>query len=125
MSIPSRLAFLAALLSLPHAVFGVELSASTRIASVLIRDDFGFVRIEVEPNIPPGSCASGGFVDIRYDSPDRTAAEQQELLNMINLALIGRRLVRLYLLEPTDPDPCSSFEGGTSFRVAIGLIVQN
>jgi hypothetical protein len=120
-----RAGLLVILLCSSHDLLAVTLSGTTRIEAVVVHDDLGIVRLEVEPNvaITNSGCASGTHVDIRLDAANRTASEQQVLLNLINMAFIGRRNVRLYLLDATDPNPCSTVGTSNSIRVAVGIQV--
>ena len=102
------------------------LSAPTRIQSVAVLEDNNLLRLEVlisNPPSNPASCANDVLVDIRLDSPDRSETAQRELLNLVNLAFVTRRFVRLYFLDQDDPDNCSTAGTSSSIRVAVGVQV--
>jgi len=119
-----RIALLALVLSCPASLLAAELSAPTRIESVIVRDDLGVVRLEVLVSNPvsnPANCSNDTYIDIRLDAPNRSAVEQRELLNLINLSFVTRRAVRFYLLDANDPDNCSTVAATSTIRVAVGI----
>jgi hypothetical protein len=124
MKILFRVGLLVIFLVSPQAGSAVTLSGTVRIQSVLVQDDLGIVRLAVTPSVPLGGCVAGTHVDIRLDAANRSATEQQVLLNLINLAFIGSRNVRIYLLEAADDSQhCSSVGTSTPLRVGVGIIV--
>lgn len=102
-------------------------SPTTRIESVVVLDGLNIVRVEVLPNNPlfnPANCANGSFIDIQLDAPGRSAEEQRQMLNALNMAFITRRQVAFAILDnPADPASCSTAGTGSSIRIATGVRV--
>lgn len=124
MNLHSKFILSALLLGISSASFAIELSNPTRIESVSVRDDLGVVRLEVlvsNPPSNPANCTNDTFIDIRLDAPNRSATEQRELLNLINLSFVTRRVVRFFLLDANDPDNCSDVGTSSTIRVAVGI----
>jgi len=119
-----QVVLLAAACAYPAVLPAVELSHPTRIESVSVLDNLGVVRLEVLVSNPvsnPANCSNGTFIDVRLDAPNRSAVEQRELLNLINLSFVTRRAVRFFLLDANDPDNCSDVGTSSTIRVAVGI----
>ncbi len=121
-----KLVFICVASSIVLPLYGAELSNPTRIENVTILDDLGIIRLQVLASNPvsnPANCQNSTHVDIRLDAPDRTETAQRELLNLVNLAFVSRKSVKLYLLDAMDPDPCSDVGTSSTIRVAAGIQV--
>lgn len=103
-------------------------SPTTRINSVLVTDSLNIVRLEVLRNDPvfnPAGCLHLDHIDIQLDAKDRSAEEQRQMLNAVNMAFITRRPVSFYVLDDaTNPASCSTVGTSGSIRIAVGVDVR-
>lgn len=122
------LALIGTLLLLAGAARAASWSPNTRIENVQVMDGVGIVRLLVLRNNPvfnPAGCADLDYIDILLDAPDRSAAEQRQMLNAVNMAFIARRQVAFLILDDAgDPASCSSSGTSSSIRIATGVRVS-
>lgn len=99
-------------------------SSNTRILSVIALESYDIVRIETDTSalVNPAGCVSGpSFVDVQLDTGGRSAEEQRQILNAINMAFMTGRNVRLLIRD----DMCSTAATSSNLRVAVGVRVFN
>ena len=90
---------------------GAPLSTQvTRIPSLIALEGNDVLRIQVQPAFTdnPAGCDLVDVVDLQLDVPGRSAEEQRQMLNAINLAFMTGRNVKFYVRD----DLCSTV--GTS-----------
>jgi len=124
----SRLAYRAVLFALALsfssvAAAGSALSPITRIVSVVSLEGLDVLRIGIQSfGLNPAGCDSGvDVIDVQLDVPGRSAEEQRQLLNAVNLAFMTRRNIRFYIRD----DLCSTAGTSSRLRVAVGVQVLN
>lgn len=102
---------------------GSQLSPVTRIVSLFAVDGSGVLRIQIQNfGFNPGACDAGpDVIDVQLDAPGRSAEEQRQLLNAVNLAFMTGRDIRFYLRD----DLCSTAGTSSRLRVASGVQVLN
>lgn len=94
----------------------------TRIPSLIAPDNSGILRIQVQPTFThnPAGCDDGpDVVDFQLDVPGRSAEEQRQILNAINLAFMTGRNVKFYISD----DLCSTEGTSSRLRVVTGVQV--
>ena len=102
---------------------GASLSTQvTRIPSLIAPEGFDILRIQVQPAFTdnPAGCDVGpDVVDLQLDVPGRSAEEQRQILNAINLAFMTGRNVKFYIRD----DLCSTAGSSSRIRVVTGVQV--
>ena len=99
------------------------LSPVTQIVSVYALEGYNILRIQVgNTSFNPGACDAGiDVIDVQLDVAGRSAEEQRQLLNAINLAFMTQRNVRFYVRD----DLCSTAGTSSRLRIAVGVQVLN
>lgn len=93
----------------------------TRIPSLIAIEGTDILRIQVQPALThnPAGCDLVDVVDLQLDVPGRSAEEQRQILNAINLAFMTGRNVKFYVRD----DLCSTVGSSSRLRIVTGVQV--
>lgn len=107
-------AFLALVLSPAPAA---EWSGRNRIEFMQVLDGTGYVRLQITSTTNPAACLDTSFIDFQLDNGNRSAAEQQVILDAFQMALIMSQPVEFFI----DDTNCSTAGTSSSIRIAVGF----